>query len=33
MGYGIRAVNQISAKETVMKIKTNLGLLSSSLID
>ena len=33
MGYGISAVKQIAAQENVMKIKTNLGLLSSSLID
>jgi hypothetical protein len=33
MGYGLRAVNAISSGEAVIKIKTNLGLLSSSLVD
>jgi len=33
MGYGLKAINDIAANETIIKIKTNYGLLSQSLVD
>jgi hypothetical protein len=33
MGFGIKAVKKILNQEMIMNLKTNLGLLSNSLID
>ena len=33
MGYGLKAVFDIGPNENLIKMKTNLGLLSSSLVD
>jgi SET domain len=33
MGYGLRSINAISNQEMVIKVKTNLGLLSNNIVD
>lgn len=33
MGYGLRAIQSISNQETVIRMKTDLGLLSNNFVD